>query len=272
MKIVRLPEERGVGLIFFASVTEAMQAALTLADLQPAAMEHIDRPLFEQTRGQREFQAARDLLELDAKPCEAILLVEFFEDAKDKLALMVLAPTGPAPADFEDRRRKPTWSGICARPGLSLLTSRKGAAKPACFIEDTAVRPGDLPAYVAGLQELMARRACRLPFTGMPPRACCMCARCWICTARADLQKFRQIANEVSALVAQFKGSLAGEHGVGIARTRVHEGAGGAGAVRRHARDQAFLRPGQSFQPRQNHRRRPLSKLTGICAWARTCV
>jgi len=34
-----------------------------------------------------------------------------------------------------------------------------------------------------------------------------------------DLKKFRQLANEVSSLVAQFKGSLAGEHGVGIART-----------------------------------------------------
>ncbi len=34
-----------------------------------------------------------------------------------------------------------------------------------------------------------------------------------------DLKKFRQIADEVSALVSQFKGSLAGEHGVGIART-----------------------------------------------------
>ena len=34
-----------------------------------------------------------------------------------------------------------------------------------------------------------------------------------------DLKKFRQLADEVSALVRQFKGSLAGEHGVGIART-----------------------------------------------------
>ena len=34
-----------------------------------------------------------------------------------------------------------------------------------------------------------------------------------------DRKKFRQIGGEVSALVRQFKGSLAGEHGVGIART-----------------------------------------------------
>ena len=30
-----------------------------------------------------------------------------------------------------------------------------------------------------------------------------------------DLRKFRQVADEVSALVTQFKGSLAGEHGLG---------------------------------------------------------
>jgi len=34
-----------------------------------------------------------------------------------------------------------------------------------------------------------------------------------------DLKKFRQIADEVAALVSQFKGTLAGEHGVGIARS-----------------------------------------------------
>src|SRR6185369_43278 len=36
---------------------------------------------------------------------------------------------------------------------------------------------------------------------------------------KEDVKKFREIATEVSALVKQFKGSLAGEHGVGIART-----------------------------------------------------
>src|SRR5437868_11322981 len=34
-----------------------------------------------------------------------------------------------------------------------------------------------------------------------------------------DLKKFRQVADETSALVRQFKGSLSAEHGVGIART-----------------------------------------------------
>src|SRR4029077_19514869 len=35
----------------------------------------------------------------------------------------------------------------------------------------------------------------------------------------ADLKKFRHVADQTSALVKQFKGSLSAEHGVGIART-----------------------------------------------------
>src|SRR5205809_2899562 len=83
LKISPLPGAKGLGLIFFASVGEAMQATVELLDLKPAAIEHIDRPLLDQTKGQLHFQAARDLLELDTKPCEAILIVEFYDDARN---------------------------------------------------------------------------------------------------------------------------------------------------------------------------------------------
>src|SRR3989449_7196020 len=61
LKISPLPREKGLGLIFFESVGEAMQATVELLDLKPAAIEHIDRPLLDQTKGQLHFQAARDL-------------------------------------------------------------------------------------------------------------------------------------------------------------------------------------------------------------------
>src|SRR6476620_883438 len=80
LRISPLPGEKGLGLIFFASVAEAMQATVELLDLKPAAIEHIDRPLFDGTKGQLQFQAARDLLELESKPCESILIVEFYDD------------------------------------------------------------------------------------------------------------------------------------------------------------------------------------------------
>src|SRR5205085_8706773 len=87
LKTSPIPKEKGLGLIFFDSVMDAMQATVELLDLKPAAIEHIDRPLLDQTKGQRHFQAARDLMELDSKPCEAILLVEFFGEVHERLSL-----------------------------------------------------------------------------------------------------------------------------------------------------------------------------------------
>jgi FAD/FMN-containing dehydrogenase/Fe-S oxidoreductase len=218
LNIVPLPEERGLGLIFFASVAEALQATEALLELKAAAIEHIDRPLFDQTRGQREFQAARDLLKLDEKPCESILIVEFFEDAKERLALLKKKKLGlrqlilktEAEADL-------VWS--VRKAGLSLLTGCKGSAKPCCFIEDAAVRPRDMPLYVSSLQSLMRHMGVEASYYGHAA-AGLLHVRPVLDLHRADdLKKFRHIANEVSALVAHFKGSLAGEHGVGIART-----------------------------------------------------
>jgi hypothetical protein len=41
--------------------------------------------LLDQTKGQLEFKAARDLLELEHKPCQSILAVEFFENTAGSL-------------------------------------------------------------------------------------------------------------------------------------------------------------------------------------------
>jgi FAD/FMN-containing dehydrogenase/Fe-S oxidoreductase len=218
LKIVPLPAERGVGLIFFASVAEAMQATSALLDLQAAAIEHIDAPLFDQTRGQREFQAVRDLLDLDAQPCAAILIVEFFDGSKDKLAQLSKRRLGLRQMILKSgREQNLVWA--LRKAGLSLLTGRKGAAKPACFIEDTAVRPQDLPAYVSCLQELMERVGVEASFYGHAAAGLLHVRPVLDLHNADDLKRFRQIADEVAALVAQFNGSLAAEHGVGIART-----------------------------------------------------
>ena len=218
LNLVPLPAERGVGLIFFDSIAEAMAATQELFALAPAAIEHLDRPLFDQTRGQREFQAVRDLLGLDTSPCESILLVEFFDGAQDKLSQLVKMKIGRRRLLLKNNRERDlVWA--LRKAGLSLLTSRKGAAKPACFVEDTAVRPQDLPAYVAGLQALLARVEVEASFYGHAAAGLLHVRPVLDLHHPEDLKKFRQIADEVAALVAQFKGSLAAEHGVGIART-----------------------------------------------------
>jgi FAD/FMN-containing dehydrogenase/Fe-S oxidoreductase len=218
LKIVPLPREKGLGLVFFSSVAEAMQATVDLLELKPSAIEHIDRPLFDQTKGQLLFEPARQLLELDSKPCEAILIVEFYDDVTARLALL-------------SQKRLGLRTTICTKPaemnlvwgmrkaGLSLLTGRKGAAKPVAFIEDAAVRPAQLPAYVAGLDSIMRPLDLEVCYYGHAATGLLHVRPVLDLHTAGDLQKYRQVADQVSALVRQFKGSLAAEHGVGMART-----------------------------------------------------
>ncbi|MDB6024098.1 MAG: linked oxidase domain protein, partial [Verrucomicrobiales bacterium] len=218
LKIVPLPKQNGVGLIFFASVAEAMQATVELLDLQPAAIEHLDRVLFDQTKGQLSFKGARDLLELDAKPCESILIVEFFTDVEDKLAALSKKNLGLRKTILKNSAEiNLVWS--LRKAGLNLLTACKGAAKPVTCVEDTAVDPRNLPAYVAGLESIFRPLNLRASFYGHAATGLLHVRPVLDLHNAEDLKKFRQLSNEVSALVKQFKGSLAGEHGVGIART-----------------------------------------------------
>jgi FAD/FMN-containing dehydrogenase/Fe-S oxidoreductase len=218
LKISPLPREKGLALIFFSSVGEAMLATVELLDLKPAAIEHIDRPLLDQTKGQLHFQAARDLLELDTQPCEAILIVEFYDDAAERLSTLESRKIGLRKKTLTDpAQMNLVWS--VRKSGLSLLTGCIGPAKPVAFIEDAAVRPAQLPEYVRGLQSIMKPLGLEASYYGHAASGLLHVRPVLDLHSAADLKKFRQVADQTSALVRQFKGSLSAEHGVGIART-----------------------------------------------------
>ena len=119
LKIVPLPRRKTSGPDFFRVGRGGHAGDGGIARSKPAAIEHMDRVLFDQTRGQLNFKAARDLLELDAKPCEAILLVEFFDDAGD--ASTQWPPSGWACARLLLRdagRHEPGLGHAQSRPSL----------------------------------------------------------------------------------------------------------------------------------------------------------
>src|SRR5213595_714670 len=218
LKISPLPSEKGLGLIFFSSVDEAMQATVELLDLKPAAIEHIDRPLLDQTKGQLHFQGARDLLELDTRPCESILIVEFYDDVAERLSILQSRKIGLRTKILtEPAQMNLVWS--VRKSGLSLLTGCIGPAKPVAFIEDAAVRPAQLPEYVRGLRSIMQPLGLEASYYGHAASGLLHVRPVLYLHSANDLKKFRQVADQTSALVRQFKGSLSAEHGVGIART-----------------------------------------------------
>jgi len=259
LKISPLPREKGLGLVFFASVGDAMQATVDLLDLKPAAIEHIDRPLLDQTKGQLLFQPARDLMELDEKPCDAILIVEFYDDnVAERLSTLQSRNLGLRTTICRDAREM-NLAWAVRKAGLSLLTGCVGAAKPVAFIEDAAVRPNQLPEYVRGLESIIKPLGLDASYYGHAASGLLHVRPVVDLHTQDDLRKFRQIADQTAALVKQFKGSLSAEHGVGIARTEyMADQLGGLLDVMREIKrtfdPKNILNPGKIFSDKRNHK------------------
>jgi len=258
LRLVPLPPQKGLGLIFFASVTEALRATVELLDLQPVAIEHVDRVLFDQTKGQVKFQAARDLLELDARPCEAFLIVEFYADVAERLAALERKRLGRRTRLVTGADEMNLVWGL-RKAGLSLLTGRPGAAKPVTCVEDTAVRPERLPEFVAGMQALLQPLGVNACFYGHAASGLLHIRPVLDLHTADGVAKLRQIADETSALVRQFNGSFAAEHGVGLARTEFmreqlgDELLGAMRAIKASFDPRGILNPGKIVGPLENN-------------------
>lgn len=217
LKVVPIPGRKRMGLIFFDSVEEALAATVELVDLKPAAIEHIDRLLFDQTRGQRAFKAARALMRLDDEPCEAILYVEFFGEDADKLNELERRKIGRRILICKDAAEQELAVSV-RKQGLSLLSACKGPAKTIPGIEDACVVPAKLPDYVRGMREVFGRLGLEGSFYGHAASGL-LHIRAKIDLHKAeDITRYRQMAQDVSDLIREFKGSLAAEHGVGFSR------------------------------------------------------
>src|SRR5205807_8376840 len=103
--------------------------------------------------------------------------------------------------------------------GLSQVTCCVAPAPPVACIEDASVRPAQLPEYVRGLQSIIKPLRLETSYYGHAASGLLHVRPVLDLHSASDLKKFRQVANETSALVRQFKGSISAVHGVGTAWT-----------------------------------------------------
>jgi len=217
LRVVPLPREKGLVVLFFPTVRDALEASVRLLPLRPAAIEHIDHVLFDQIRGQSVFATARAFLELDEKPHASILMVEFEEDAADRArdALRAVPEGRGKVCGPEDAAR--VWA--LRKAGLSLLTGCPGPAKPTAGIEDVCVPPERLAEYAAALGGILDREGLRASFYGHAGSGLLHVRPVVDLHLQEDIRRFRRVAEACFELSRAFEGSPAAEHGVGIART-----------------------------------------------------
>ncbi len=241
-----VPDTKGMALLEYDSLADAMADVAPILEHEPAAVEVLDDVLLDLARDTEEFG---DLVESMLSPgTTAVLLVEFYADTDrdgrqqvaDLLADRIPEVTAKAvPREGASNRTDEPKRARAAseahdqadrdrfwklrKSGLPILLSRTTDAKHQSFIEDAAVPPTQLPAFVADFQQVLEEHGTIASFYGHAGPGC-LHIRPLVDTKTLDgVDTMESIADAATDLVVEYGGSVSGEHGDGRARTQWNE-------------------------------------------------
>ncbi len=215
------PKETAVVCIHCHSIIESLKANIVALKHQPMASELVDKYIMDFTIGHPEYSRNRFFIEGDPA---AILMVEFMEHdavavqqkAQQLIASLQEAGLGYAFPVLYNEQTKFAWD--VRKAGLGLLRNLKGDTQPVNLIEDCAVSTGELPDYIADLQEVLKKHKVNASYYAHAGAGELHVEPMVNLKSADGLKTFRNILADTVELVKKYKGSLSGEHGDGRLR------------------------------------------------------
>jgi FAD/FMN-containing dehydrogenase/Fe-S oxidoreductase len=217
------PKEKMVVCAHCDTLQKSFLGNLVALKFHPSAVELMDRNILELSKQNVEQQKNRFFVQGDPA---AILIIELrgetraeIDDVADQLEKALIENEEHlvyACSRVYGSEISKVWS--LRKAGLGLLTGMKGDAKPIGVIEDTAVAPEKLPAYMDDFAQMLENLGLSCVYhahisTGE------LHLRPIINIKEAEgKRKFREVAYQTALLVKKYKGSLSGEHGDGRLR------------------------------------------------------
>jgi len=215
------PKVKGLVCIHFRTLEESLLANLICLKYKPGAIELMDSTILECTRANIEQRKNRFFVQGEPG---AILIVEFARQTMEEL--------------LEDKNRMenelrgaglgyhfPLVTGqditkvwALRKSGLGVLSNLPGDAKPVSLIEDTAIRPDHLPAYIGEFRKIMDQYGLNCVYHAHVATGELHLRPVINLKDPAGVELFRKVATDVAWLVKKYRGSLSGEHGDGRLR------------------------------------------------------
>jgi len=222
LKLIRLPPpEVALVNVHCSSIQESLYTNLVALEHRCYASELIDDVVLDCTKENSAFEHHRDFVVGNPK---AILMVEFFEHDKkvltEQVDLFIAAlrskNLGYAfPVLFNEASSK-AWE--LRKGALGILWNVNGDAKPVNLIEDCAVSPEDLPAYIRELEQMLNHYHLKYAMVAHAGAGELHITPYMNLKEEAGRKMFRKILYETTLLVKKYNGSLSGEHGDGRLR------------------------------------------------------
>jgi len=220
-----IPRTQALGVCRFNSIQAALAAVHDIVELEPTAVELVDRSLLQLASDIPAFQNTLATLGGDRSD---ILIVEFASDDRSEIRAalaaldQLIAGIGGEMirAEAPEFQRK-IWG--LRKAGLNISTSMRESRKPLAFIEDCVVPLPLLPEWHERLTEIIERHDTRAIWYAHASVGCLHVRPALDLRVNKDLGRLRAIAEEAFALVHALGGSHSGEHGDGWIRSEFIE-------------------------------------------------
>ena len=200
------------------SLEKSYQANLTALRHNPAAVELIDGKILTLARSNP--GVSRLMSCVKGSPA-ALLVTELYGEDLDARASALEADLLAEGLAYDFTRAYGAAVGQVwelRKAGLGVLGGMKGDARPVGVIEDTAVAPERLPAYLRDFGEILDEMGLGCVFYGHISTGELHLRPILNLKTDEGQRQFREIAERTAALVRRHKGSLSGEHGDGRLR------------------------------------------------------
>ena len=217
------PKEKMVVCAHCDTLQKSFLGNLVALKFHPSAVELMDRNILELSKQNVEQQKNRFFVQGDPA---AILIIELrgetraeidaIADQLEKALIENEEHLVYACSRVYGSEISKVWS--LRKAGLGLLTGMKGDAKPIGVIEDTAVSPEKLPAYMADFSQMLENLGLSCVYHAHISTGELHLRPIINIKEAKGLKKFREVAYETALLVKKYKGSLSGEHGDGRLR------------------------------------------------------
>ncbi len=215
------PKEVGMVAVHTHTLNESLLANLVALEHNCAASELVDDFILEFTKTNIEQSKNRFFIEGEPK---AILMVEFFDEtsegffqkAENLIAALKEKGLGYAYPILLGDDAKKAWD--VRKGGLGLLRNLAGDTQCVNLIEDCAVDPQDLPAYIEDLEVLLKKLNVQYSMYAHAGAGELHVEPMVNLKTSEGRQLFRTILAETAVLVKKYGGSLSGEHGDGRLR------------------------------------------------------
>ncbi|MGA1136194.1 MAG: FAD-binding and (Fe-S)-binding domain-containing protein, partial [bacterium] len=228
LKLTPLPAFQELIVVKYESFDDALRAAGILVQSDPTAIETVDEKILGLAREDEIYHKVKDFVADEGhRPTRTINLVEFSGNEKSEVSAKVdqlaqiIHERKEIPGEATGFYRteipeeiKDLWN--LRKKGVGLLGNTKGRRKPIPFVEDTAVPPENLAAYIREFRDLLESFGLEYAMFGHVDVGCLHVRPALDLKTTEDEEIVRKISDGVCQLVRKYGGVMWAEHGRGF--------------------------------------------------------